>query len=81
MTETAKRFDTRDITYIALGAVLIAVCSWIGIPTTVPFTMQTFAVFCVLSLLGGRRGTLAIVVYLLLGAAGMPVTLASYIRE
>lgn len=73
MTETAKRFDTRDITYIALGAVLIAVCSWISIPTTVPFTMQTFAVFCVLSLLGGRRGTLAIVVYLLLGAAGMPV--------
>ena len=39
MTETAKRFDTRDITYIALGAVLIAVCSWISIPTTVPFTM------------------------------------------
>ena len=73
MTETAKRFDTRDITYIALGAVLIAVCSWIGIPTTVPFTMQTFAVFCVLSLLGGRRGTLAIVVYLLgvlLGTTG-----------
>lgn len=73
MTKTEKRSDTRDLTYIALGAVLIAVCSWISVPTTVPFTMQTFAVFCVLSLLGGRRGIMAIVVYLLLGAAGMPV--------
>ena len=73
MTKTKKRFDARDVTHIALGAVLIAVCSWISVPTTVPFTMQTFAVFCVLSLLGGRRGTMAIVVYLLLGAVGAPV--------
>lgn len=73
MTKTAKRFDTRDITYIALGAVLITICSWLSVPATVPFTMQTFAVFCVLSLLGGKRGTLAVVVYLLVGAAGLPV--------
>lgn len=73
MTETARRFDARDLTHTALGAVLIAVCSWISIPTTIPFTMQTFAVFCVLSFLGGRRGTMAIAVYLLVGAAGVPV--------
>ena len=36
---------TLNLTYMALGAVLIAVCSWISIPTMVPFTMQTFAVF------------------------------------
>ncbi len=64
---------TRDLAYTALGAVLIAVCSWIAVPAPVPFTLQTFAVFCVLELLGGRRGTLAILVYLLLGAAGLPV--------
>lgn len=68
-----KRFRTVDLSYIALGAVLIAVCSWISIPTTVPFTMQTFGVFFVLSILGGRRGTAAIVVYVLLGAVGVPV--------
>lgn len=73
MTGTAKRFDARDVTSIALGAVLIAVCSWLSVPTTVPFTMQTFAVFCVMSLLGGKRGTLSVAVYLLLGAAGLPV--------
>lgn len=66
-------FRTIDLVYMALGAVLIAVCSWISIPATIPFTMQTFAVFFVLSLLGGKRGTMAIIVYVLLGAVGIPV--------
>ena len=39
----------------------------------VPFTLQTFAVFLTLGLLGGRLGTLAVTVYLLLGAVGLPV--------
>lgn len=68
-----KNFRTIDLVYIALGAVLISVCSWISVPTTVPFTMQTFAVFFVLSALGGKRGTAAIIVYVLLGAVGIPV--------
>ncbi len=71
--ETKKRFKTIDLAYIAIGAVLITICSWISIPTTVPFTMQTFAVFFVLSFLGGKRGTIAIIVYVLLGAVGVPV--------
>ena len=58
---------------MALGAVLITVCSWISIPTAVPFTLQTFAVFFVLTLLGGRRGTISVIVYILLGAVGVPV--------
>ena len=64
---------TFDMAYIALFAVLIAVCSWISIPTAIPFTLQTFAVFLAAALLGGRRGTLAVVVYVLLGAVGVPV--------
>ena len=64
-TETAKRkYETIDLAYMALGAVLTAV---------VPFTMQTFAVFLVLLILGGKRGTMTIVVYVLLGAVGLPV--------
>ena len=62
-----------DMVYIALGTVLIAVCSWISIPTQVPFTLQTMGVFLVCGLLGGRRGTLAVLVYILLGAIGVPV--------
>jgi len=68
-----SKFRVVDLTYMAVGAALIAVCSWISIPSTVPFTLQTFAVFCVLSLLGGKRGTVSIVIYILLGAVGMPV--------
>ncbi len=68
-----KSFRTIDFVYTALGAVLITLCSWLCIPSVIPFTMQTFAVFAVLSLLGGRRGTLAILLYLLLGAVGVPV--------
>ena len=62
-----------DLTYVALGAVLIAICSWISIPAAVPFTLQTFAVAFVLLTLGGRRGTLSIIIYILLGAIGIPV--------
>lgn len=63
-----------DLAYIALMVALMAICAWITLPIgPVPFTMQTFAVFAALGLLGGRRGTLAVVVYLLLGAVGLPV--------
>jgi biotin transport system substrate-specific component len=39
----------------------------------VPFTLQTFAVFLVTGLLGLKCGTLSVLVYLLLGAVGLPV--------
>lgn len=64
---------TRDIVFIALFAVLIAVCAWISIPSIVPFTMQTFAVYLTLNFLGGKRGTVSVCVYLLLGLIGVPV--------
>ena len=73
MTITA-RAGTRDLSFIALMTALMAVCSWITIPfSLVPFTLQTFAVFTALALLGGRRGTLAILLYLCLGLVGLPV--------
>ena len=65
--------STRNAAYIAMMAVILCVCSWITIPFTVPFTMQTFAVYCALLLLGGRRGLLAIGLYILLGLVGLPV--------
>ena len=72
-TAAAKKIGTLDLAYIAVGAALLAVCAWISIPLTVPFTMQTFGVFFVLSALGGKRGTCSILVYILLGAIGVPV--------
>lgn len=70
---TGRRMDTRDLTMIAVCTAMMVICSWISIPATVPFTMQTFGVFLCVGLLGGRRGTLAVSVYLLLGAVGLPV--------
>lgn len=64
---------TKDMIHISLMAALIAVCSWICLPASVPFTMQTFAVFCALLILGGKHGTLSIAMYLLIGLVGLPV--------
>lgn len=72
-TSVSTKFRTVDMAYIAMFAVMIAVCSWISIPATVPFTLQTFGVFLAVGVLGGKRGTLAVLVYLLLGTVGVPV--------
>ena len=72
-TVTATKTKTYDLAYIAIFAVLIAICSWISIPMTVPFTLQTFGVFMAVGVLGGKRGSLAVLVYILLGAIGVPV--------
>lgn len=64
---------TLDMVYIALFACLMAICSWISIPGEVPFTLQTMGVFLAIGLLGGKRGTLAVLVYILMGVVGLPV--------
>lgn len=64
---------SKDTVFIALFAVLIAVCSWISIPTAIPFTMQTFGIFFAFNFLGGKKGTLCVCIYLLLGLIGIPV--------
>lgn len=73
-TESAKHFATRDLVFVALMAVVIAACAWLQIPFgQINFTMQTFGVFVAVGLLGGKLGTVSVVVYLLLGAFGAPV--------
>lgn len=70
---TVNRGKTYDMAYIGIFTVLIAICSWISIPTAIPFTLQTFAIFLAVLVLGGKRGTLSVIVYVLLGAVGVPV--------
>ena len=72
-TAAATRSKTYDMVYIAIFTVLMAICSWISIPMAVPFTLQTFGVFMAVGVLGGKRGSLAVLVYILLGAIGLPV--------
>ena len=68
------KLSPKDMALIALFAAVITVCSWISVPAAVPFTLQTFAVFTAALLLGGRRGLWAVVLYIFLGAVGLPVS-------
>ena len=64
------------ITAAAMSAALITVCSWISIPALgpfVPFTLQTFAVFVIAGLFDLKTGVISIMVYLFMGAVGVPV--------
>ena len=68
------RNTSKNMVFCSLFAALMAICAWICVPVLdIAFTLQTFAIFLTLGLLGGKRGSGAILIYLLLGAAGMPV--------
>ena len=63
----------RDIVVVLLGSWLVALAAQISIPLQpVPITGQTFGVLLVGAALGFRRGALAMIVYLLQGALGLP---------
>jgi len=66
---------TKNIIFIGLFAAITAVLSQIAIPlpTNVPLTLQTFAVALAGYFLGAVKGTVAMVVYVMLGAVGVPV--------
>lgn len=64
---------TLSLVYCGACVALIAICSWISIPMTIPFTLQTFAVCLATALLGTKRGTVTVLVYILLGLVGVPV--------
>lgn len=69
----ANRFSARDLAFMSLMSVIIAVCAWITVPAAVPFTLQIFGIFLTLCLLGGKKGLLSITVYIMLGLIGLPV--------
>ncbi len=61
---------------IVLGSLLVAVCAHVSIPlwfTPVPVTLQTFAVLLLGLLLSPADAAAALVLYLVEGAAGLPV--------
>lgn len=75
MQDRKPIFTVRELCATALGAALIAICSWISIPSPsgIAFTLQTFAICLVTGLLGLKCGTFSVLVYLLLGAINIPV--------
>ena len=64
----------RHVILIVLGAAFVALCARIVIPTQpVPSTGQTFGVLVVGGSLGFRRGATALLLYLAIGALGVPI--------
>ena len=65
-----------DVGIVVAGSVLMALCAHVSIPlwfTPVPITLQTFGLSLLALTLGGRRASAALCLYLLEGAAGIPV--------
>ncbi len=68
------KIKTKDLVLMAMMAALTAVCAWITIPIgTVPITLSVLAVFLAGGLLGPGCAAGAMLVYLFVGAVGVPV--------
>jgi biotin transport system substrate-specific component len=62
--------------FAAMFASMMAVGAYIKIPvpvSPVPITLQTLFILLAGAMLGARWGTISVIVYLLLGIAGLPV--------
>lgn len=70
------RSTSTDLALIAAFAALVAVAAIlpaINVAGPVPITLQTLAVLLCGAVLGARRGFLAVLLYVVVGAAGLPV--------
>lgn len=64
----------RNMCFIALMAAVMCIASPIAVPIgPIPITLATLCVYLAGALLGGAKGTMAVVVYILLGVVGLPV--------
>ena len=66
---------TKDLTAAALLAALAAVCAQLILPTPwgVPMSLGTLGVFLAAGLLGAKGASVSMLIYLALGAVGVPV--------
>lgn len=69
-----KLFSVRNMVFMAVFAALICAAAPFSIQIgAIPITLATFAIYLAGAILGGKRGTIAVIVYILLGAVGLPV--------
>ena len=69
-----RQSSATRIVVLLLGILALTASSWLNVPMIpVPMTLQTLAVMLVGALYGWRLGVLTILVWLALGALGLPV--------
>ena len=64
---------TKELVLCALCAVFIVISAWISIPSVVPFTMQTFAIYFIIFTLTEKTAFFSVLTYILTGFIGLPV--------
>jgi biotin transport system substrate-specific component len=69
------KISLRDICFIGIFAAIIAVMAQIAfpLPNGVPLSLGTFAIMFAGVILGPKKGVLAVLIYVALGAVGVPV--------
>lgn len=74
MKEAKSRYYVRNMVFTALFAALICVAAPFSIQVgPIPITLATFAIYLTGAMIGGKRGMAATIVYILIGAVGLPV--------
>ncbi len=70
-----KKLSIKDIVIAGMFTAIIAVLSIISIPTPfgIPVTLQTFAIALCGYVLGWKLGLFSTVIYILVGAIGLPI--------
>ena len=63
----------KDLVLISIFTSIICVMSLISIPTTIPFTLQTLAVFLCMFMLKPVDSLISVLLYIFIGAIGVPV--------
>ena len=65
---------TKDIAFIGIMAALLCIAGPLSVPVgPVPLSLASFAVYLAGAVLGWKKGTAAVAIYLLIGLAGVPV--------
>lgn len=72
--EKRSVFTVREMVFTAICAALICILAPISVPVgAIPISLGTFAIYFSAALLGGKRGTAAVIVYIMLGMVGLPI--------
>ena len=75
-TQASPKFDTRQLTVTGLMAAIICILGPLALNISVspvPISLGSMAIYFVLTVLGMKLGTSSVLIYILLGAAGLPV--------
>lgn len=75
-TKTATQLGVKQVSLVGVMTAIICVLAPFALPipvSPVPISLGTLVIYFVLTVLGLKLGTISVVVYILLGLAGLPV--------